>query len=171
MAGVLVAAVALIPALIVGGAATANAAGVFKPITNQADTTECMSATSGAVSAQVIEQKCNPSNPLQGWEFQKIGSSDSTEYTFLNESGFCLFAFSPPPAAGKPMGLNTCRSVSNEDFTTRGVILPGFAEIDSLSGFENTGFCVNAPGTDGAQLVLESCVQSNSETWSIPPQN
>ena len=177
--GILPGAAALVAAAVVGGGGVAQAtpapaghvtphAGVFKPITNQGDTTKCLSATMGAAGAAVIEQTCDPTNSLQNWKFENLGG---TTYRFVNQSGFCLFAFSPPAANGKPMGLNTCRTVSNEQFNTHST-LPGFVTLESESGFTNTGFCVDIPGVDGGQAILFRCSSSNSfELWGIPPQN
>ena len=177
--GKLLCAGAMIAALAVPGAAVAQAApsptthatplaGVFNPIVNFGDSTKCMSAPTAAVNTAVVEARCDGSS-AQNWELRSFGTNI---WQFINQNGagFCLFAFSPPPRNGAPMGLNDCRTVSNEEFNTH-TSSTGFVSLESRTGFTNTGFCVDVPGGSGApygeQLVLFQCNGSQSQFWHV----
>ncbi|WP_026421881.1 RICIN domain-containing protein [Actinokineospora inagensis] len=177
--GVLLGAAALTTAIAGSGVAVAQAAPsptsqvtpfatVFNPIVNFGDRTKCMSAPTPAVNTAVIEARCDGSD-AQSWEVKSFGTNI---WQFLNKNGtgFCLFAFSPPPRNGAPMGLNNCRTVSNEEFNTH-TSSTGFVSLESRTGFTNTGFCVDVPGGAtapyGEQLELFQCNGSQSQSWHV----
>lgn len=143
-------------------------AGVFNPIVNFGDSSKCMSAPTPAPNTAVVEARCDGSD-AQKWELKSFGTN-IWQFTNKNGAGFCLFAFSPPPSNGAPMGLNDCRTVSNEEFNTHRSST-GFVSLESRSGFTNTGFCVDIPGGSGApygqQLVLFGCNGSQSQSWHV----
>jgi len=166
--GMLLGAAALIAALAGPGAAVAQAAPVFNPISNFGDPTKCMSGPTPAANTAVTEERCNGSD-AQSWELRSFGTN-IWQFINKNGAGFCLFAFSPPPRNGAPMGLNDCRTVSNEEFNTH-TSTTGFVSLESRTGFTNTGFCVDIPGGAGApfgeQLTLFQCNGSQSQAWHV----
>ena len=85
----------------------------------------------------------------------------------LNQaSGACLFAFIGAQR-GAPMGLNTCRTVSNEQFDTYTSLPSNFTVRESKIGLRDTGFCVENPGGAGVQLVLFECDGARQERWEV----
>lgn len=175
--GMVLGAVALAAALAGTGTAVAQAtpaaqaaphAAVFNPISNFGDPSKCMSAPVAAANTAVVEARCDGSD-AQSWELRQF---DTNIWQFLNKNGagFCMFAFSPPPRNGAPMGLNNCRTVSNEEFNTH-TSSTGFRSLESRTGFTNTGFCVDIPGGAGApygqQLILFGCNGSQSQSWHV----
>ena len=139
--------------------------GVFNPIRNVGNN-KCLQPVSPVVSSPVVQEPCDGSL-AQGWEIVSLGSN---HYRFLNQlSGLCLFAFSPPPTNGDPMGLNTCRTVSNEEFNA-GATLPNVVSLESREGFTDTGFCLDVPGgaaTDGLQMQLFQCNGTLAQRWVV----
>jgi hypothetical protein len=144
-------------------------AGVFNPIKNS-NNDLCLQAVAPAPGTAVVQEPCisDPNDPnaqLQGWQAISIGGRTG----FLNQSGYCLFAF-VGAKNGAPLGLNTCRTVSNEEFDTSAP-LPNVVTIESRIGFVDTGFCIFGPGTSttpGQQIVLESCDSSVlAQHWSV----
>ena len=152
-----------------GGAAQAAPntafAGVFNPIRNVGNN-KCLQPVAPVVSSAVVQQTCDGS-VAQGWQFVSLGSN---RFRFINQlSGLCLFAFSPPATNGDPMGLNTCRDVSNEEFNA-GTSLPNVVILESRVGFKNTGFCLDVPGgtaTDGVQMQLFRCNGTLAQRWVV----
>ncbi|MEZ0110492.1 hypothetical protein ABH920_004507 [Catenulispora sp. EB89] len=191
--GLLAPAVALTAAAVAGtGAAAAQAApapashagshvvkpfdGVFEPIRNVGNNL-CLEPTQPAgPNSPVLQEPCaQPGTPgndfiLQGW--QTIQLSGST-YKFINNgSGACLFAFTSAHN-GAPMGLDTCRNVSNEEFDAH-TTLPNVSVLESKIGFSDTGFCMDVPGAStntGLQLQLFNCNGTLAQRWVIgfPP--
>jgi Ricin-type beta-trefoil lectin domain-like len=163
-AGLLLAAV--LSTMVIGGVAqAAPSAGVFKHIKNVGNNL-CLQPDSPVVSAAVVQQVCDDNNPAQGWEFRQVGNN---HYTFLNQqSGLCLALFIGA-GNGNPMGLQTCRPVSGEEFNTN-TSLPNVVILESRSGFRDTGFCVDVPGgasTLGLQMQVFQCNQSLAQRWIV----
>lgn len=140
-------------------------AGVFNPIRNVGNN-KCLQPVAPVVSSAVVQQTCDGS-VAQGWQFVQVGTN---HFRFLNQlSGLCLFAFSAPAGNGDPMGLNTCRDVSNEEFNA-GTSLPNVVSLESRSGFRDTGFCLDVPGgaaTDGLQMQLFRCNGTLAQRWVV----
>ncbi len=141
-------------------------AGVFNPIRNVGNN-KCLQPTvPPVVSAGVVQAPCDGSL-AQGWEFTQVGTN---HYWFTNQlSGLCLFAFGDPAGNGNPMGLNTCRNVSNEEFNA-GTSLPNVVSLESRTGFRDTGFCLDVPGaqaTDGLQMQLWRCNGTLAQRWVV----
>ena len=153
--------------------------GVFQPIRNVGNNL-CLEPIPPAAgvpvgpNSPVVQEPCaKPGTAeavLQGFETQQISGST---YKFVNqESGACLFAFIKAEN-GAPMGLNTCRTVSNEEFDAH-TTLPNVAELESKIGFSDTGFCMDVPGATtnpGVQLQLFTCNGTLAQRWVIgfPP--
>jgi hypothetical protein len=143
--------------------------GVFSPLRNLGRSlgpNMCLQPVSPVVSSPVVQQHCDGSL-AQGWQFIQTGTN---HYRFLNQlSGLCLFAFIDPAANGNPMGLNTCRTVSNEEFNA-GRSLPDIVSLESRTGFRDTGFCLDVPGgasTDGLQMQLWQCNGTAAQRWVV----
>jgi Ricin-type beta-trefoil lectin domain-like len=173
--GLLAPAAALAAAAIVGSGTAAQAAsipaahvmplaGVFNPIENVGNDL-CLQPVTPAVSSPVVQEPCNGSIS-QGWEFVQVSG---TTYGFLNQaSGDCLFAFIGAEN-GAPMGLNTCRTVSNEQFDAH-ASLPNVTELESKIGFSDTGFCLDVPGAStaaGLQVQLFTCNGTLAQRWVV----
>jgi hypothetical protein len=167
---------ALAAAAVVGGGAAAQASpapaahvkpfvGVFNPIKNVGNGM-CLQPVDPVINSPVVQEPCVAGSIMQGWEIQQIGGST---YGFLNQaSGACLFAFIRAED-GAPMGLDTCRKVSNEQFDAH-TTLPDVAELESRIGFSDTGFCVDDPGassTAGLQMQLFTCNGTLAQRWVI----
>jgi hypothetical protein len=168
------AAVSAVAALVVQGGAVAQAAPldpppppppVTHPIKNFV-TGKCLQPLGLSVSAPVVQEPCNGS-AVQGWTFVQLATN---HYRFRNQlSGLCLFSFIDPAASGNPMGLNTCRDVSNEEFNT-GRTLPDIPPLEARTGFKDTGFCVDVPDgqpTDGLQMELRRCNGTLQQRWIV----
>jgi len=194
--GLLAPAVALTAAAIAGtGAAAAQAApapashvvashvvshvvphlsGVFQPIRNVGNNLCLEPTTPAGPNSPVLQEPCAQSGTneaiLQGWETQQLGGST---YKFVNQaSGACLFAF-VGAQNGAPMGLDTCRTVSNEEFDAH-TTLPNVSVLESKIHFSDTGFCMDVPGastTPGLQLQLFNCNGTLAQRWVVgfPP--
>jgi hypothetical protein len=184
--GLLAPAVALTAAAVAGtGVAAAQAAptpashirplaGVFEPIRNVGNNLCLEPVTPAGPNSPVVQMPCaQPGTDeavLQGFETQQISG---TTYKFVNQkSGACLFAFTKAQN-GAPMGLDTCRTVSNEEFDAH-TTLPNVAELESKIGFSDTGFCMDVPGATtntGVQLQLFSCNGTLAQRWVVgfPP--
>ena len=68
-----------------------------------------------------------------------------------------------------PAGLNACRTVSNEQFDTH-ANLPNIVELESRTGFSDSGFCMDVPGaskTPGLQLQLFDRNGSLAQRWVV----
>jgi hypothetical protein len=174
--GLVAPAVALAAAALVAGSGTAAQAstsaahvkpfvGVFNEIKNVGNNL-CMQATQATSNVPVVQEPCDSTNPLQGWQFTQVSGST---YGFLNQaSGACLFAFIGAQN-GAPMGVDTCRKVSNEQFDTH-TTLPDVTVLESKIGFSDTGFCVDVPGatsTPGVQLQLFTCNGTLAQRWVV----
>lgn len=168
-------AVALAAAAVAGTGAVAQAssspavhlkplAGVFNPIKNVGNGM-CLQPVTPVANTAVVQEPCDGSS-MQGWQQVQVSG---TTYGFLNQaSGDCLFAFTGAQN-GAPMGLNSCRTVSNEQFDAHAT-LPNVTELESRIGFSDTGFCVDVPGastTAGLQLQLFSCNGTLAQRWVI----
>lgn len=175
--GLVAPAVALAAGALVAGTGTAAQAstvsaghakpfvGVFDEIKNVGNNL-CMQATQATPNVPVVQEPCDSTNPLQGWQFTQISGNT---YGFLNQgSGACLFAF-VGAQNGAPMGVDTCRKVSNEQFDTH-ASLPNVTELESKIGFSDTGFCVDVPGATtnpGVQLQLFTCNGTLAQRWVL----
>jgi hypothetical protein len=153
--------------------------GVFQPIRNVGNNL-CLEPIAPAAgvpvgpNSPVLQEPCaQPGTDeavLQGFEFQQISG---TTYKFVNQkSGACLFAFIKAEN-GAPIGLDTCRTVSNEEFDAH-TTLPNVVELESKIGFKDTGFCLDVPGattTAGLQVQLFTCNGTLAQRWVIgfPP--
>lgn len=170
--------VSAVAALVVQGGGVAQAAPgspldppppppvVTHPIKNLVNG-KCLQPVFLGVSSPVVQETCNGS-AVQGWTFIQLSGD---HYRFRNPtSQLCLFAFIDPAVSGSPMGLNTCRDVSNEEFKTGGS-LPGILPLQSRTGFKDTGLCVDVPDgqtTDGLQMELRPCNGSSlQQRWII----
>ncbi|MEY9855775.1 hypothetical protein ABH935_001379 [Catenulispora sp. GAS73] len=188
--GLLAPAVALSAAAVAGtGAAAAQAAptttratshvvkpfdGEFQPIRNVGNNLCLEPTTPAGPNSPVLQVKCAAAGSdeavLQGWQTVQISGST---YKFVNQrSGACLFAFTSAHN-GAPMGLDTCRTVSNEEFDAHAT-LPNVTELESKIGFSDTGFCMDVPGAStatGLQLQLFNCNGTLAQRWVIgfPP--
>lgn len=174
-------AVALAAAVVAGNMPVAQAAsapaahvkpfaGAFARIQNVGNGM-CLQPLAPVVNSAVVQEPCVPddgstASNMQGWEVQSMGGNT---YGFLNQqSGACLFAFTGAHT-GAPMGLNTCRKVSNEQFDTHAQ-LPNVVELESKIGFSDTGFCVADPNSSplgGVQMELFPCDGSLSQRWTV----
>lgn len=142
--------------------------GVFNPIRNVGNNL-CLQPVIPAPNSAVVQEPClaagDPNASIQGWQAVTIGGRTG----FLNQaSGACLFAF-VGAQDGAPMGLNVCRTVSNEEFDTSAP-LPNVVQIESRIGFTDTGFCVDVPGastTVGLQMQLFSCNGTLAQRWVV----
>jgi hypothetical protein len=143
--------------------------GIFNPIRNvglSAGPKKCIQPVSPVVNSPVVQNTCDGSQ-AQNWAFIQVGTN---HYRFVNQlSGLCLFAFSPPVSNGDPMGLDTCRTVSNEEFNV-GTSLPEVVSLESRIGFRDTGFCVDVPegnAMDGLQMRLFQCNRTLAQRWVV----
>ena len=173
--GLMAPAVALAAAAVAGSGAAQAAttpaahvkpfAGVFNPIKNVGNGL-CLQPVSPVVNSAVVQEPCDPNSTMQGWKFEQVSG---TTYGFLNQaSGACLFAFTGAQN-GAPMGLNACRTVSNEQYDTH-VTLPNVTVLESRIGFHDTGFCVDVPGASsapGLQMQLFGCNGTLAQRWVV----
>lgn len=139
--------------------------GLFNPIKNVGDN-KCLQPASPVVGSGVVQEPCDNST-AQGWQFNRVAKN---HYQLENQlSGLCLWAFGDPAANGNPMGLNTCGTASNEEFNTN-TSLPNVVILESRTGFHDTGFCVDVPGsqpTDGLGMQLFECNGTLAQRWVV----
>ncbi|NUR62454.1 MAG: ricin-type beta-trefoil lectin domain protein [Catenulispora sp.] len=161
-------------ALVTGGGAVAQAstasaghitpfAGVFNPIKNVGNG-KCLQPVNPVPNSPVVQKDCDGST-MQGWQYVRDSLGG---YDFLNQaSGACLNAFIKAEN-GAPIGLDTCRSVSNERWAT--ATLPNVTVVQSMIGGRPNGFCLDVPGaatTDGLQMQLWGCNGTLAQRWII----
>jgi hypothetical protein len=146
-------------------------AGVFTPLRNLGNSTNpqqlCLEPVSTSVSAQVVQEPCDGS-VAEGWQTVSLGGNN---FRFISQlSGLCIFAFSPPASNNDPIGMDTCRDVSNEVFNAGTSALPNVVPLQSEEGSTNTGFCLDVPGASpapGLQMQLFQCNGTVAQRWVI----
>jgi hypothetical protein len=89
-------------------ASPANAAGVFKRFQNNGNRL-CLTAGAEGPNAAIIQEPCKDNAPEQGWKFTKVSG---TRFTFLNQLGFCMNAFSGPGRPPRTARRSCCATVS-----------------------------------------------------------
>ena len=171
----LVASIATAAAVVAGGGTAAQAssasaghvkpfAGVFNPIRNVGDNL-CLQPVNPVPNSPVVQEPCD-GTPIQGWEYMHdpLGG-----FVFVNQaSGDCLNAFIKAEN-GAPIGIDTCRSVSNERWDPT-LPLPNVVSLISRIGGSDTGFCLDVPGaetTPGLQMQLFSCNGTLAQRWVV----
>ncbi|GAA2047134.1 hypothetical protein GCM10009839_60050 [Catenulispora yoronensis] len=162
-------------AMVAGGGAVAQAssasaghitpfAGVFNPIRNVGNGL-CLQPLSPVPNSAVVQEPCD-GGVMQGWQY--IHDDSHGGYVFVNQaSGACLNAFIKAEN-GAPIGLDTCRVVSNERFDTN--TLPNVTAVESRIGWKDNGFCLDVPGASsqpGLQMQLWGCNGTLAQRWVI----
>lgn len=162
-------------ALVAGGGAVAQAssapaghitpfAGVFHPMRNVGDNL-CLQPVNPVPNSPVVQEPCDGS-AMQGWQYvhDPLGG-----YDFINQaSGACLNAFIKAEN-GAPVGLDTCRSVSNERWDPAAP-LPNVTSLQSMIGGRDNGYCLDVPGASnalGLQVQLWTCNGTLAQRWVI----
>lgn len=137
--------------------------GVFNPIKNVGNGL-CLQPVNPVPNSPVVQKRCD-GTVIQGWEYRRDSLGG---YDFINQaSGACLNAFIKAEN-GAPIGLDTCRSVSNERFDTSP--LPNVTIMQSMIGGRDNGFCVDVPGAstqEGLQVQLWGCNGTLAQRWII----
>lgn len=170
----LMASVATMAAAVAGGGTVAQASsastghvtpfmGVFHPIKN-AGNGMCLQPVDPVPNSPVVQEPCD-GGIKQGWQYARDSLGG---YVFVNQaSGACLNAFIKAEN-GAPIGLDTCRSVSNERWET--ATLPAVTKVESRIGGRPNGFCLDVPGASsaaGLQMQLWGCNGTPAQVWII----